>query len=144
MAYSTNALVASEFKSITFSSSTKITDSEVDQWITEADAYIDGRIGLIYETPVTGTKALEILKTISIGIVAQRVAYAMEVKSITPKGDQYIPKDLINSAEKKLDMIVNRQLLLSDATERSTSGRVRSYSGSNTVTRKFDQSKDQW
>lgn len=144
MAYSTNALVASEFKSITFSTDTKIKSSEVDQWITEADEYIDARIGLVYSTPVTATKSLEVLKTISIGLVAQRVSRAMEIKSITPTGDQYIPKDLILEAKERLQMIVDRKLLLSDATEITTHGGVSSYSNDNTVTRKFDQTKDQW
>lgn len=144
MSYSTNALVASEFKSITFSATTAVTDSEVDQWIIEADAYINGRIGLLYTTPITGSISLEVLKSISIGLVAQRVAYAMEIKSTTAKGDQYIPKNLIEQAEKRLEMIVNRQLLLSDANEISTNAGVKSYTSENTVNRKFDQTKDQW
>ena len=144
MAYSTVALVISEFKSITIDSTTQVTDTEVTQWIVEADAYIDGRIGLLYTTPVTASISLEILKSISIGLVAQRVAYAMEIKSITAKGDQYVPKNLIEQAEKRLEMIVNRQLLLSDADERSTQSGVKSYTSENTVNRKFDQTKDQW
>lgn len=144
MAYSTLALVTSEFKAVSFTATSAVKDIEVEQWIIEADAYIDGRIGLIYSTPVTGTKSLEILKTISIGIVAQRIARVMEVKSTTAKGDQLIPKDLILEAEKKLDMIVNRQLLLSDASFISTTQGVKSYTSSNTVLRAFDQSKAQW
>jgi len=144
MAYSTSTLVASEFKSIEISTTTKITTAEVTQWIVEADEYIDGRIGLIYSTPVTGTKSLEILKTISIGLVAQRLAHAMEMKNITPKGDQAVPKDLIAEAKERLQMIVERKLLLSDATAISSTQGVKSYSGSNTVTRTFDQSKTQW
>lgn len=142
MAYSTNSDVTNEFKS--FDTSGKITTAKIDEWIGQADAYIDGRVGTVYTTPVTGTNSLKILKEISIGLVAQRISRVLEVKSITPKGDQYIPKDLIKKAEKRLDMIVKRELLLSDAKERSTHNGVKSYSKDNTVNRVFDQTKDQW
>jgi len=142
MAYSTNSDVVDEFKNL--DTTGKITLEKINSWILQADAYINGRIGLIYQTPVTGEESLEVLKEISIGFVAQRIAYVLETKSITPKGDQYIPKNLIKQAEDRLSMIVNRKLLLSDATEVSTDAGVSSYSGENTVTRAFDQSKQQW
>ena len=142
MAYSTNSDVVDEFKSL--DTSGKITTAKIDEWISQADEYIDGRIGLIYDTPITGVKSLKILKEISIGFVAQRVAYILETKTITPKGDQVIPKNLIAQAEKRLQMVVDKQLLLSDATLKSTHGGVKSYSNDNTVTRNFDQSKAQW
>lgn len=142
MAYSTNSDVVDEFKSL--DTSGKITTAKIDEWISQADEYIDGRIGLIYETPVTGAKSLKILKEISIGFVAQRIAYVLETKTITPKGDQVIPKNLIEQAEKRLQMIVDRELLLSDATDKTVHHGVKSYSNDNTVSRNFDQSKDQW
>ena len=52
MAYSTNAQVASEFKSITFSSSTSVTDTEVDRFIVEADEEINYKIGRVYVVPI--------------------------------------------------------------------------------------------
>lgn len=143
MAYSTYSDVQNEFKNINFTDGL-ITSAKVTEFISQADAYIDGRIGLIYDTPVTGTKSLSILKEISIGLVAQRISYILETKSITPKGDQYIPKNLIEQAEKRLDMIENRRLLLSDASERSTQAGVASYSSSNDVERTFKQGTDQW
>lgn len=143
MAYSTNADVINEFKKLDTTNGV-ITTAKIDEWIEQADAYIDGRIGKLYQVPVTGTKSLLILKEISIGFVAQRVARILEVKSITPKGDQYIPKDLIKKAESRLTMIVNRELILSDASEKSTHGGVKSYSSENTVKRVFNQSRDQW
>lgn len=142
MSYSINNDVINEFKSL--DTSGKISKTKIDDWIGQADAYIDGRIGLIYTTPVTGTNALLILKEISIGFVAQRVAYVLETKSITPSGDQYIPKNLILMAEKKLQMIIDRQLLLSDAELISSNGGVKSYTSSNTVTRNFKYNVDQW
>lgn len=142
MAYSLNSDVVDEFKSL--DTTGIITTTKIDGWISQADAYIDSRVGLVYQVPVTGANSLLILKEISIGLVAQRVAYVLEVKSITPKGDQYIPKNLIKQAEDRLKMIANRTLLLSDATEVSTNAGVSSYSSENTITRAFSQSKTQW
>ena len=111
MAYSTNSEVVDEFKSIDTTNG-KITTAKIDTWIGQADEYIDGRIGLMYQTPVTGVKSLKVLKEISIGLVAQRIAFILETKSITSKGDQAIPKNLIVEAKERLQMIVDRVLLL--------------------------------
>lgn len=142
MAYSTNLDVTDEFKSI--DTSGKITTVKIDEWIAQADAYINGKVGLIYLTPVTGVESLLILKEISIGFVAQRIAFILETKSVTPRGDQSIPKNLIDQAEKRIQMIIDRTLLLPDAVELSTHQGVKSYSSDNVVTRVFDQSRQQW
>ena len=142
MAYSTNSDVTDEFKSI--DTSGLISTAKIDEWISQDDEYIDGRIGLLYETPVTAVKSLKIVKQISIGLVAQRIAFILETKSITPKGDQAIPKNLITEAKERLQMIVDRKLLLSDATERSTHAGVKSFTSDNVVARKFDLNVNQW
>ncbi len=72
MAYSTNSDIQSEFKSLTYNSN-GITSAEVDAFIEQEDAFIDGIVGRKYETPVTGTYALRIMKTISVQLVASRV-----------------------------------------------------------------------
>lgn len=142
MAYSINADVVNEFKSL--DTSGRISKTKIDTWIGQADAYINGRIGLIYSTPVTATESLLILKEISIGLVAQRVAKILETKSITPQGDQAIPKDLIVLAEARLKMIVERKLVLPGADKVSSNDGVSSYTGSNDVQRAFKQGVDQW
>lgn len=143
MAYSTNTDVKDEFKNIDTTNG-RITTAKIDEWISQGDEYIDGRIGLIYNVPVTGVKSLKILKEISIGFVAQRIAFILETKSTTPKGDQAIPKNLVEQAEKRLQMVVDKKLLLSDAELKSTHGGVKSYANDNIVKQPFDQTKDQW
>jgi hypothetical protein len=143
MAYCTNSDVVNEFKSLNTTDG-KITTTKIDTWIAQADAYINGRIGNVYTTPITGAESLLIIKEISIGLVAQRISRILDTKAISPKGDQYIPKDLIEKAEKRLDMIVNRQMVLSDATLKTTHGGVSSYTSDNTVDRTFDLTKNQW
>ena len=144
MAYSLNTDVTDEFKSL--DTTGLITTAKIDEWISQSDEFIDGQIGLIYETPVSAsaTKSLKILKQISIGLVAQRIAFILETKSITPKGDQAIPKNLIEQAEKRIQMIVDRKLLLSDATQLSTHQGVKSFTNDNVVPRKFDIDIAQW
>lgn len=143
MAYSTNLDVTDEFKNI--DTTGKITTIKIDGWITQADAYINAKVGLIYITPVTGNaESLLVLKEISIGFVAQRIAFILETKSVTPRADQAIPKNLIEQAEKRLQMIIDRELLLFGATERSTHAGVKSYSSENTVKRTFNYDKQQW
>lgn len=143
MAYSLHSDVANEFKEIDMVNG-KITEAKVTEFISQADAYIDSRIGLIYTVPVTGVESLKVLKEISIDFVAQRIAYILETKSITPKGDQYVPKNLGRQAELRLQMIVDKKLLLSDADLISSTGGVSSYTGENTVNRAFRQGVNQW
>lgn len=80
MAYCVNTDVKSQFKALTYASSgTGLTSAEVDAWISEADAYIDSRIGIKYAVPITETADLKILKTISTYLVAERVQARLEV-----------------------------------------------------------------
>ncbi len=143
MAYSLYTDVVNEFKNIDITNGV-ITETKINEFISQADAYIDGRIGLIYQTPVTGTNSLLILKKISIGLTAQRIANILELKSVVAEGDQAIPKDLIAEAKEDLQLIVDRGLLLSDADEVTTTGGVSSYTGENTVERTFQQGTQQW
>lgn len=147
MAYCTNEDVTNEFKSIDTTNGL-ITTSKIDEWISQADAYINGRLAGIYETPITGANSLLILKTISIGFVAQRIARILQVKSTTPKGDQYIPKDLIKEAKDTLVLIVNKAIILTDATSATTNGGVSSYTSDNPCSpdtqRVFRQGVEQW
>lgn len=144
MAYCINTDVQNEFKSLPVGATGILTTDKIDGFIAQADAYIDGRLSTVYQTPITGSNSLLIVKQISIDLVAQRIAHIMEVKGITPKGDQYIPKNLGEKAENRLDMIVEKKILLSDATEVSTTGGVSSYTSENCVTRSFKQGEVQW
>lgn len=143
MAYCTSTDVIAEFKSIDTTNGV-VTTSKIDSWIAQADGLINGRIGTLYTTPITAAEPLLILKQVSIGLVAQRIARILEVKSITPKGDQYIPKDLIKEAKETLQMIVKQEIILAGADRNTTHAGVRSYTSDNDVDRVFDSTKDQW
>ena len=145
MAYSVYADVALEFPGHTFSvSGTRILTGTLTEWISQADAYIDSRIGLIYSTPATGTESLKVLKNISIQLVAHRVDVNLQIK--TPEEDlaQGGPKSRKALADKMLQDIVDRKTLLSDATLVNSAGAVSSYAESNSKTFTFTKGTDQW
>jgi phage gp36-like protein len=146
MAYSTTAQVASEFKDITFNATSAVTDTEVDRFIEEADAEIDGRVGKRYEVPVTGTASLKILRTISIGIVADRIRDILELKNPTmPELEQGIrPKSSAAKARKMLEQISKGDLLLSDATLANAHMGMKSFAVDEGLEYEYQSGVPQW
>lgn len=145
MAYCTSTDVASEFKNITFSASTAVTSTEVDGFIAQADAEIDGVVGLRYEVPVTGASSLLIVKQISIKLVAGRIKKILEVKTSTEEVNQEAQSpNLIAEARDMLDKIVKGTLLLSDATVLSSTGGFKSFAVDEDLDYEFDITGDNW
>ena len=70
MAYCTEAQVEGEFKSVDFGASTAVTSDDITRFIEEADAFIDGKIGVRYVVPITGSISLLIIRTIAISLIA--------------------------------------------------------------------------
>lgn len=145
MAYSTNSQVAGEFKNISFSASTPVTDTEVDRFIEEIDQYIDSRIGKKYEVPVTGSASIIILRQISIWLVADRVKKILEIKNVNSKAvAQGVRPGLYEEAMEMLDDIVDGDLLLPDATLLSSGDGFDSYTYANSIDPTFKRNTDQW
>lgn len=80
--YATNAHVASEFKDITFSGTTKVTSTEVDDFIDQAEAEINARVGKKYEVPLTNASDILIARQIVVWMVSDRVRKIIQVKDI--------------------------------------------------------------
>lgn len=150
MAYTTYTRVASEFKDITFSSTSSVTDTEVGTFIGEIDEYIDARIGGKYSTPISDTtspKSYKILTMISTAIVAEKVRRILEVKD-TPSAeasqDGFRPVLSANEAKKMIEQIRKGELILSDATLLSGGDGFKSYNYDNDIEFEFDVTKDNW
>ena len=143
MAYSTNANVATEFKNLTYSSN-GITSAEVDGFIEEADAFIDGIVGRKYVTPITGANSLLIIKTISIQIVVARVKKILAVKTGIPETDQDSSDNMFGMAKTKLDDIAEGCLVLKDAALYRASDGVDSFAVSDDLEHIFKRDIDQW
>ena len=143
MSYCTYQDVVDEFKNLDVTSG-NMTAAKITSLIAQADAYINGRVGLIYVIPVTGPGSLLILKQISIGLTADRLANTLRMVSTTPEGIQLLNKDLIKQGRNDLDLIVTQDLNLYDAELLSIKGAVRSYTNENTVPRTFKKGVNQW
>jgi len=143
MAYSTNSDVQSEFKNLTYSSG-GITSAEVDEFIDQEDAFIDGIVGRKYTTPITGTYALRIIKNISIQLVTSRIKRILAVKTGIPETEQDSSGNLFGQAKTKLDDIAAGRLLLSDATLGNTSDGVDSFAVSDDLEHIFKRDEQQW
>ncbi len=144
MAYCTNAHVASEFKDIVFSSGTVVTDTEVDRFIAEQDAVINGKVGLKYEVPLTGASSLLIARMICTALVAARISKIIAMKTGKPPKDQARINDEGDSAMKMLGEIVSGKLLLSDSDLAVSHDGVSSYNYNNDITHSFDVTTQQW
>lgn len=84
MAYTTIANVQADFKDMTFSSTTNVTDADVTQFIVEADALINSYVGQVYQVPVTASaSSLALLSLFSRTLVADRIKKIIEVKQLT-------------------------------------------------------------
>jgi len=145
MAYSVYTDVASEFKSVTFSSTTAVTDSEVTEFISQIDAWIDGILYSKYETPITGTESLKILKMLSIGLTVQRLIPILRVKTGSEGLDQET-QSVVTRATDILKEIKSNKIVLSDATARTTNQGFKSFTNDNsdTIDYTFKSGTDQW
>lgn len=143
MSYCESQDVVDEFKGLDVVNGV-ITTTKIDEWIAQTDAYIDARLIKLYSVPITNVADLLVIKTISIGFVAQRISRILETKTITQQGDQYIPKDLIKEAKETLGLILSQDLILSGSSRSSVNGIVSSYTSDNDVERAFDVESDQW
>jgi hypothetical protein len=149
MAYSTNSEISGEFKGITFSSTTTPNTTDIDRFITEADAEINARVGMKYSVPITlgaSPIAFAILRQISVQLVAGRMKRILEVKQTSPdlaKQDGQ-SKDIAKIARDMLKEIVLGTLPLPDATLLSSGDGVSSSNVSAGREHFFSMDEDQW
>jgi phage gp36-like protein len=117
MAYSTLSDIQSLFGSITFNSTSKVTDTDITNiHIPSADAMIDGRLRKTYSVPITNSDDLPLLKTISMNIAAGAIARI--VYETTTQPNENAPAwAKFSIGEKLLNMIVKGEITL--ATGRS-------------------------
>ncbi len=145
MPYTTVAAVQAEFKKLTISATTNLTDTEVNEFISQHDAIIDARLGGRFVTPITGTEALKIVKLISTGLTVCRVQDVLHVRT----GSQKTDKDLIRpkvckNAEMLLEGIVSGKVKLGDATLITGGDGFNSGNVDNSVEPFFERGVDQW
>ena len=80
--YCTTADVQSEFKNLQLDTTTAVSTADVSGFITQAEALVNSYAGNRYLLPIdSGSEGFQILKMISIAIVADRIRAIMEVKT---------------------------------------------------------------
>ena len=151
MAYATVAEIESEFKKVSFSGSSLITSTEISDFLDQTDAIIDTKLGLRYETPITGAKSLLVMKKIEIDFVAYRVAKILEIKKNIPVPDANIVTEITEGTAFKIsqDLLENLQkglVILPDAVKTSTDGGMKSYTTTDDTNLEpvFDVEEQQW
>lgn len=148
MAYCNPSDVASEFKNLSFSSSTNPTDTVVNSFIAQADAEIDGKVGLRYAVPID-TVACPVsaitLKQLSVWLVAARVKEILKVKTGDEGSSQEARAgDLAKTARAQLDQIAQGEFLLRDAPLLNTTEGLAGWGMGAGEVLQFDKNTDQW
>lgn len=145
MAYCTNTDVSSEFKDITFSTTTAVKDTEIDAWILQAGSLIDSYVSSKYETPVTGTSSLLLLKMICIWLVKARILSVLSVKTPQDKTKQDPDgPSLLKQAMDLLKLIKSGQLPLVDAIASSSDDGMGSFLMNQDITYDNQVGVDNW
>lgn len=149
MAYAVFGDIESEFKNTTFDADSALTDTEVTAFIEQEEAVINAVISNRYEIPITGTEAVQVMKSISIAYVAYRVAKILNLKKDLP-----IPKEMISQtlnegsvffkAKKQLEAIQSGKIVLNDAVALSAGQGVKSYNSENSIGSLWKRDTKQW
>jgi len=79
--YSSTGDVQALVKWCTFSATSKITLTEVENYINDADVYIDSLLERIYVVPITNISDREILKYISARFAASEIAQVLTLQA---------------------------------------------------------------
>ena len=148
VAYVTVDQVASEFKDITFNSTSAVKDTEVTEIIEQESAYVQSFLDPIYELPIAGADALTVLKKITTALVAFRVADILSMARSIKVSDSAVIQEIkggtaYKAAKRDLELISKEKLVLSGATLKSNRD-PSSYNSANCVDPVFSTTEQQW
>lgn len=152
MTYATQANITSELKGVVFSASSQITSAAVLEFLDQADAIIDMYVGKRYDTPVTGTKSLNLLKKIAIDIVVYRVTKILDLSKSIPIPDSGVIQDITEGSAYRESMRVLKDIRdnvmsLPDATLLNTTSGLGSFHAealNSEILPVFDKELQQW
>lgn len=146
MDYALVADIEAEYKSIDFAATgSKVTTTEIEEFITQASALIDGYVSNKYTIPVTGAASLAVLKMICTWLVKSRVNSILSVKAPQDKTKQDPDgPSLFQQAMKLLEQIKKGQLVLPDAVASNSTGGMDSYTADLELKYAFHQNREDW
>ena len=141
--YTSLQAVQAEFKSVQFTALTTITSTDVEGFIAEEEAHLDGEISAVYSVPVTGSQAVSIMKKLATMRVKARILDILPVKTGKGDADQGAPGDgLREQVEKTLTKIIEKKMILPGATLRESSAGVKSYAVDEDLDHEFPAESD--
>jgi hypothetical protein len=147
LAYSTVSEIESDFKDLTFTTTSNVKTADVTQFIVEADALINAYVGTVYTVPLTAGEGLSLLKLLCRSLVAARVKRIMEVKQDknTDPNQAVIGVLLSPSQVMKILTDIQASVLKLDGGELlSSSGGFYSANDTNDVSPTIEKDTKQW
>lgn len=145
MAYSVVADIQNEFKDTVFSSTTAVTDDDVEDFITSADALIDSYLSSKYVVPFLDVTSLALMKMISIWLVKARILSILSVKSPqAPTTQEPDTPNLYKQAMALLKDIKDGKIQLTGATLISSEDGLTSYLMNEDVSYDFHRQENDW
>jgi hypothetical protein len=147
MAYVTETLIEAEFKDIDFTASSAVTTTDITEFITQEEAMLNAQLNTVYSVPIASASspiAFNVCRLAATLFVKARILDILYVKSNT-EADQENTGDAVRLvAQGMIDKILDKTMLLYDATLAESNGGVRSYGSENDYEAKFTMDDDQW
>jgi hypothetical protein len=145
MPYATVSEVQGEFKKIAFSTTSLVTEADVEAFIAEADALINSYVSQRYQLPVGAGEGLTLLRMYSRVLVSHRVRGILSVKSPNDlKQEPNAPYLSVADILKNLEKLKNGDLALTGATPVQSGGGMFSNTYAQGVEPRFRKDLDQW
>lgn len=145
MGYCTASDIQNEFRGLDIGADTVLTSAKVDEFIDQASAEIDSRLGSKFVTPITGTNSLKLMKTACTWLVAERVRSILEVKLKAPDTGQVVRNgNTAKDARQMLSDFMDGTAVLPDATLVNSGGGIQSRNVSHNQRHQFHRNRDQW
>lgn len=148
MSYATATQIASEFKSTTFSGSSAVTTSELDDWCDEFSRVIDAQLSAKYTVPITGTESLKIVRLIVKNFVAARVKRILSADEQAGGRSKETDADKL---EKQAQMMLDNlsgcgdcDMTLPDATANTARQSPKSFQQANNIQPVWEKGVDQY
>lgn len=144
--------ILDEFKGITLSGTSGVTEANILNWITQETNYINGRIAVRYVTPVSKVsypEAFSILERICTFRVCERVKNKLEVKSNVTQieTEQKYSQNFVRTPNHDLEAIAKGDILLINVPLVASGGGVASSCGiecDTSACHTFEVDKQQW
>lgn len=145
--YAAVADIQAEFKSIDFSATgAAISTADATEFITQEEAGLESEVSSVYSVPITGTKAIAVMKLMTTLMVKARILDILPVKtgSRPPEQGESESEKLRTRVTDMVEKIRKKEMMLIGAVLLESSGGIKSYAVDNDLDHTFLKGEDQW